>query len=472
VLPQRKLLRSLRPALLLAAMILPFLPADTAAAHPAAAAPDDLHTIDVSFHSAGQTLHGTIVAPTGARGRPAMVLVAGAGSTDRNDYRPEAEAFARSGIVTLIYDKRADYSRATTSFQDLATDALAGVDLLRSRPETAASRVGLWGHSQGGWVVPLAAAGSGSVAFVVTVSASGLRPDRAQLWSNRMYLAHAGVDEDLIDPIGTHLSRMLINLGLFGDTGNDPVTNLTNVRQPLLGVFGDHDRSTVPGESLTIYRQALEHGGNGRYTLRVVHDADHDMRYSTDGFSAHNTRFAPGYVDLVTSWVNGLAAGAPAPSADPPPAQTLASRPVQPPAWYESPALQASSFILMLLAFAAYPIGAASRRLRGHRGSPPVRWAPRLLATAGPVVLLGTAGYLFFVVATGATTVDATVLGRPPWWLMLQLMAAVVVISTAITLIGAWRHRSTTPGRIRLGVLLAGGLIFVPWAAYWGLLTP
>jgi hypothetical protein len=40
------------------------------------------------------------------------------------------------------------------------------------------------------------------------------------------------------------------------------------------------------------------------------------------------------------------------------------------------------------------------------------------------------------------------------------------VAATIGTAVAWWRHR--TP---RLGVLLAGGVVFVPWAVYWGLLA-
>jgi dienelactone hydrolase len=438
----------------------------------------DLTATDVSFTSDGRTLHGTLLAPAGARGLPAMVLVAGSGSTSRAAYQPEAEAFARAGVVTLVYDKRAGYSRATTSFDDLATDALAALDLLRRRPEADPRQTGLWGHSQGGWVVPLAAARADTVAFLVTVGAGALRPDRTQLWSNRAHLAHAGVAERLIDPIGTRLSRVLMAAGLFGDTGNDPVANLARVRRPLLAVFAEHDRSTAPGESLAIFRQALERGGHGHYALKVVRDADHDLRASHDGFT-RGSGFAPGYVDTVASWVKGLAAGPPAVVADPPPAQPFASRPVAAPAWHESPVLHVVVFAAMLAAFACYGIGGAVRRVRGRAGDDRgtvARWAPRVVAAGGTAVLVGTLLYLGSVVMTGATEVDAAVLGRPPWWLALQLLTALTVVAGVVSAVGAqrsgFRRGGFRRGGFRRGVLLSGALLLVPWAAYWGLLTP
>jgi hypothetical protein len=56
--------------------------------------------------------------------------------------------------------------------------------------------------------------------------------------------------------------------------------------------------------------------------------------------------------------------------------------------------------------------------------------------------------------------------GRPLAWLALQLLSLGAVAAAIGTAVAWWRHR--TP---RLGVLLAGGVVFVPWAIYWGLLA-
>ena len=58
--------------------------------------------------------------------------------------------------------------------RDLADDALAAVELLKARADINPRQIGLWGHSQGGWVAPIVAAQSGDVAFVVSFSGPGV----------------------------------------------------------------------------------------------------------------------------------------------------------------------------------------------------------------------------------------------------------------------------------------------------------
>lgn len=55
-------------------------------------------------HNGDVSLPAKVIAPVGFSGpRPAVVLIQGAGPRDVDAYLPEAEAFARAGIVALIY---------------------------------------------------------------------------------------------------------------------------------------------------------------------------------------------------------------------------------------------------------------------------------------------------------------------------------------------------------------------------------
>ncbi|MFC7761218.1 hypothetical protein ACFQY4_26665 [Catellatospora bangladeshensis] len=55
------------------------------------------------------------------------------------------------------------------------------------------------------------------------------------------------------------------------------------------------------------------------------------------------------------------------------------------------------------------------------------------------------------------------------FWLALQVVALITVIATAMT---AYVWRTATGDRLRLGLLITGGVLFLPWSLYWGLLLP
>jgi hypothetical protein len=94
------------------------------------------------------------------------------------------------------------------------------------------------------------------------------------------------------------------------------------------------------------------------------------------------------------------------------------------------------------------------------------------LAGAGLVSVVGSAGYLLFVLATGAGLVGPVVGHRTLPWLALQLVAVVAVLALVGTAVSWWRHRTVAGDRVRLGILVAAGALFVPWAVAAGLLLP
>ncbi|MFI7534857.1 alpha/beta hydrolase family protein [Streptosporangium sp. NPDC049376] len=474
-------------------------PVATAASPPAV--PSDLTSVEVSFRGAGGlAMHGTIITKptetdrtndkttdepaagagltggTAGAGRPGVVLVHGAGTgTPRTKLLGEAVEFARRGMAVLIYDKRSTgYSLVHRSYPQLADDALGAVATLRSQPGVDPAKVGIWGLSEGGWVAPIAASRSKDIAFVVLVGANGLPPLRQQTWAVAAGLRKAGVTGSLIDRAELNLYRTIADGGMFPEPYYDPAPTLAVVRQPVLAIWGTHDLLTPPQESPPVFSRALGEGGNRYYTARFFPDADHAAHLTPDGGVTRLPELAPGYADLVGSWVGEVTAGRPPAtnSSGPAPVQASLTVPVDPPAWWESAPAQLVALALFLVAFVSYPVAALVRRLRG-RSRAPVTRAVWLLSAGGLVSVIGSFCYLVYLMMTGGKLAapGPVLLGRPLVWLALQAVAVVSVVAT-VRLAVAWRRTRDSVGGGQLGLLLAGGAVFVPWALYWGLLLP
>ncbi|GIH99512.1 alpha/beta hydrolase family protein [Planobispora takensis] len=466
-------------------------PPSAAEAGPVLAVPADLAAEEVSFRGGGGlAMRGTVLSPAkapveGGPGRPGIVLVHGSGAgVSRTKLREEAVAFARQGLSVLIYDKRSEgYSLFRRSYPQLADDALGAVAALRSRPGVDPAGVGIWGFSEGGWVAPIAASRSADIAFVVLVGANGMPPLRQQTWAVAAGLRKAGVSGSLVERAEPAMYRLIADGGLFPEPYHDPGPTLAAVRQPVLGVWGVHDLLTPPAENPPLVARALEKGGNRRYTFHFFPGADHAAHLSPDGGVTRLPELAPGYADLVGSWVRDVTAGRTpvAGTSGPAPVQDSATVPMGPAARWESAPVQLAALVLFAVAFAAYPLVALVRRLRG-RSRRPVTRAARLLAATGAAAVLGLFCYLFYVLTTGAKLAapGPVAAGRPLIWLALQVLAVTCVAATVLTASAWYRSRGSAdparPGergeRVRLGLLLAGGAVFVPWALYWGLLLP
>ncbi|MDH6576254.1 prolyl oligopeptidase family serine peptidase [Kitasatospora sp. MAP5-34] len=467
--------------LLLSCVALALLPAGTAAAGSA-----DPAVTEVSFMGVGGVeLHGTVVAPAsqgaggpGSTGRhPGLVMLPGAGPGGRTELRSAAEAYARHGVVTLIYDKRTvGYSTVHRDYSVLADDALAALHVLQARPDVDRGEVGLWGLSEGAWPASLAAGRSADVAFLITAGAVGLTPARQQAWAYGEFLGHHQVSGSLPSTLQDTASRQLVGAGLFPEADYDPVPAWEHVHQPVLALWGDLDREAAPAESSRIIRQALDRGGNTHYTIHFVPGVRHNLNLTADGGFDRPSALPADYADYEVSWIQRLSQSGSLPpvSVDPAPQQDRQSQALAPLSWYESPWLQLVAVLVMLAGFAGYPLVGAVRRLRGHRHPAPLGRSARRLAAAGLAASVGTLGYLLFTVLTAANLIGPVFLGRPVPWLVLQCLAVVTVVATVCTVV-AWRRTRPVLSRLeraRLGLLLTAGAVFVPWAAYWGLLRP
>ncbi|WP_433797324.1 alpha/beta hydrolase [Actinoplanes sp. CA-252034] len=425
---------------------------------PTAASPDDLSRTEVSIPvSGGKTLSGTVHAPRNAQeALPGLVLVHGSGNGTRAGVAAEATAFAERGIAVLTYDKRPlgdpDYSL-------LADDVVAAVDVLRRQPGVNPDAVGVWGISEGGWVMPIAAGRSPGIAFLVLASAPAQSPIRVQTWNMRNKLAAAGVSGALADTLSTRLYRLANDAGMFAEADHDPLPPLAALTRPVLAVYGADDTQVPAAESAAVVQRTV----TSPLTVRFLPGAGHTLRV-LDEDGMYTGELVPGYADTVGDWVSAVAAGEPLPpSGGAAPVQREQSAPLARSAWWESWPVQLTVLALMVIGFLSYPLMGLVRR-----GRVPTRSA-RVLATTGPLAVLGFVAYFVTVVDSAnwrGISPGPMAAGRPVLWLGLQALALTTVIATVITA-AAWRT-----DRIRLGLLSAAGMLFVPWALYWGLLLP
>jgi hypothetical protein len=157
---------------------------------------------DVTFASHdGVELEGTLVFPEGTTGKvPAVILLHGAEAAARNfAYRMHANIFLTRGMAVLLYDKRgageSGGDHAAASYAQFIDDALAGIDLLRHRPEIDAARIGIVGASESGWLTPEIAERSGHVAFVINKSGPSLSWRQTVAWEIYNELLDDGVSD-------------------------------------------------------------------------------------------------------------------------------------------------------------------------------------------------------------------------------------------------------------------------------------
>ena len=271
------------------------------------------------------TLAGTLWEPDGDA--VATVLMhpgSGPSNRDNDVYFPQVRAvLLDAGIAAASFDKRGiggstgDWREA--GIVEQAADAAAAVDALREAG--APGPIGMFGHSQGGWVVLEAAARGAPTAFVVTNGGPGVSPpvqDRFALanlgrrtgrspegverllarYDLMVELLRDGVSAgDAAGRLGPPDGHELDAYGTVDDTqwelqrrlvDHDPRPALRRLTVPVLALFGADDEITPVAVSVEAFRAEVR---PDLLTVAVLSGGDHrvqagEPRQLVEGYGA------------------------------------------------------------------------------------------------------------------------------------------------------------------------------------------
>jgi len=314
---------------------------------PGAAGParaDSIQESPIQITSSDLTrLSGALYSP--ARPVAGVVLLPGSGPALRADMAPLARELAGRGVTTLAFDKRgcgeSGGSWIEASLDDLAADAVAGLQALADLPALGQLPVGFWGHSQGVWVATVAATRSESAAFLIGVSGGGLSPREIETYQYRQRLDHAGLPiaekaraleivEDYFSYLETGegraaLARALELGGAWAEVLDlervlvsernrhhwswvatfDPREVAPRLRVPVLLVFGAEDGLLPLRSTVTAWADSLTRERITDLRVKIFPSAGHDLRIGGSHHTA-GAAWAPGYLELLGDWIHAL----------------------------------------------------------------------------------------------------------------------------------------------------------------------
>ena len=168
---------------------------------------------DVTIENGDIRLAGTLVLPPGPGRHPALVMVSGSGPETRRIPRYVGDLLAWNGVAVLVTDKRGTGGSTGTwnglSQAAWASDVEAQLGFLRAQPEVDSTRLGLYGNSEGGFVVPWVAARRPDVRFLVCRVCSGLPYPTVLLDIQRGILRREGMAEADVELAMELYARMM-----------------------------------------------------------------------------------------------------------------------------------------------------------------------------------------------------------------------------------------------------------------------
>jgi alpha-beta hydrolase superfamily lysophospholipase len=216
------------------------------------------------------------------------VLVHGSGPLSREHLTGDTRRLVWLGFAVLAYDKRGagassgvylqgKHSPANVLLRRLAADAAAVFDALAQAPEVDTARLGFFGASQAGWIIPLAAEMTRTPPrFHVILSGPAVSTGVEQYYSD---LTGDGTGAPRVAD-RTEVERLVSSFS--GEPGFDPAPVLLASRTPTLWLLGDRDES-VPVFASARVLESIQAAGSDRHTVIRYPNANHALRDVTTG---------------------------------------------------------------------------------------------------------------------------------------------------------------------------------------------
>jgi hypothetical protein len=323
---------------------------------------------EVTFRNTaeGFDLAGTLTLPEGTGPFPAVVLITGSGQQDRDEtifnhkpFKVIADHLTRDGIAVLRFDDRGvggskgNVTGATSL--SFAGDAEAAVTFLEGRPEINPKKIGLAGHSEGGFIAPIVASRNGSVAFVISLAGPGVTGYDAIIQQNIDHFRVSGMSEEAL-AAQLHMLRNIFGFVIAGEdqravakqamewynkeldvkgltaeerrgqmsgfaqalvqTNNpwwkyflatDPAQFWSKVGCPVLALNGDKDIQVNHAQNLPAIKAAVKKGGNRKVKTVSLPGLNHLFQHAETGaiseYATIEETFSPEVLGMMTQWI-------------------------------------------------------------------------------------------------------------------------------------------------------------------------
>jgi pimeloyl-ACP methyl ester carboxylesterase len=294
---------------------------------------------EVSFDNGEQgfSLGGTLTLPKGEGPFPAVILITGSGSQNRDEeifghkpFKLIADNLTRNGIAVLRYDDRgvgsSGGSGVGSTTADYAGDARSAIEYLLKRSDIDHSKVGVIGHSEGAMIAFILASSHDDLAFIVALAGPGIDGKSILLDQSDYINRLSGVEESVLKDNHIVMNEvydiMIANesyeiwgakvleftnifysekrTGVYSEEdieqgkknllGSipassyawmryfvmfDPATLFGSIKCPVLALNGEKDCQVLPEENINAIQKGLLSAGNAHTTTMILQGLNH-----------------------------------------------------------------------------------------------------------------------------------------------------------------------------------------------------
>jgi uncharacterized protein len=211
------------------------------------------------------------------------------------------------------------------SFSGRAEDAVAAMRYLQAHPAVDPSRIGLVGHSQGGWIAQMVAADEPGVGFVVLLAGPGQTVRDQVLTYERLLHERRGRSPEEVERTVASLRRQLGVASALRPAcaalrmhyicriiDFDPAGYLARITVPVLAIFAEVDPMVPPELNIPLLCAGLRRADNTDVTVHVFPEANHDFFRARTGLPEEYRHLqrahVPGFREMIGEWVTTRAA--------------------------------------------------------------------------------------------------------------------------------------------------------------------
>ena len=283
----------------------------------------------ITFENERFTIHGELILPDTSAKAPVIIFLVGSGenSSYRTLYKDFVEKnleelFLSEGIGLLYFDKRGvgdsegRWQRA--DLYDRAADTKAAIEFLKTQGRVDSNRIGIVGHSQGGWVAQIMADRyRNDIVFIASLAAPTYDV-KMQLTNNyySRYLCRGKSEEEAFDKASKKalsdinwvswfpLTKPWRQLKVISEF--DPAEHLQRIEMPAFFAFAENDYYVYPGWAIDALNESFNDEVPGNFNLQIIPGANHDFRMAdlcTSDEDAESEPFSEYFQQVFKTWI-------------------------------------------------------------------------------------------------------------------------------------------------------------------------
>lgn len=315
---------------------------------------------NLNFISYGNKISGKLITPQKQYGNkmPVIVFVHGSGPenySSSDNYRYMWEQFTKIGFACYSWDRpgvgNSEGKWFELGIKERAAETISAVNMLKMVDKIDSIKIGFWGISQAGWVIPEIAA-SIKPAFVIEISSPVTTIIKEEIYrvkarmgagkfsrndinnaisytknlkrlvdKNRPYEEFVELQNKIknakwADYVGRGDETIYQYLTALLKEDKEP--DLDKLKCPVLAIWGANDLVVPPKESAIFFKRRMSDINNPNVIVKIIPDADHTITFNLTGKGSETIKrrefyknnpaeiFAPGYIISMTTWLKDL----------------------------------------------------------------------------------------------------------------------------------------------------------------------